>query len=98
MKTIATINTLRITLLAAAAASISSCASFEHPLARHDMDGDRAISHAEYQQNHMQYNLASRQRADEYSRARLMTAHVSNAGDLVGQADRVVNLLGNFGN
>lgn len=92
-----TTRTLRFALLTAAVCGFSSCASFEHPLARHDMDGDRAISHAEYQQNHMQYNLASRQRADEYSRARLMTAHVSNAGDLVYQADRVVNLLGNLG-
>lgn len=90
-------KTVKIALLAAAAFGFNSCASFEHPLARHDMDGDRAISHAEYQQNHMQYNLASRQRADEYSRARLMTAHVSNAGDMIGQADRVVDLLGSFG-
>lgn len=95
MKTNAT--TTRFLILAAAACGFSSCASFEHPLARHDMDGDRAISHAEYQQNHMQYNLASRQRADEYSRARLITEHVSNVGDMIGQADRVVNLLGNFG-
>lgn len=89
---------LRSSMLAIIACAISSCASFEHPLARHDMDGDGAISDPEYRQNHMQYNMASRQRDDEYSRARLMTAHASNAGDFIGQADRITHLLGNFGN
>ena len=97
MKT--TINTIvtRLSLVIVAGGFVS-CATVEHQLARHDMDGDGAISHSEYQQNHMQYNMASRQRADEYSRARLATAHVANVGDFVGQADRVVGLLGNFGN
>ncbi|MCX6878950.1 MAG: hypothetical protein NTW21_34840 [Verrucomicrobia bacterium] len=72
----ASINTTvsRLALLAIAACGLVSCATVEHPLTRHDMDGDGAISHSEYQQQHLQYNLASRQRADEYSRARLATA------------------------
>lgn len=99
MKTKTTNNLIvRSTLLAAIAAAMSSCASFEHPLARHDMDGDGAISDSEYRQNHMQYNMAGRQRHDEYSRARLMTAHASNAGDFIGQADRITRMIGNFGN
>jgi hypothetical protein len=86
----------RFALLAIPACALASCASVQHPLTRHDMDGDGAISDSEYRQNHMQYNMASRQRADEYSRARLVTAHAENAGDFLGQAHRVANLLGGF--
>lgn len=87
---------IRSSMLAAAACGFVSCASFEHPLARHDMDGDGAISHSEYQQNHMQYNMASRQRADEYSRARLMTAHAGNANDFISEARQAAYQLRNF--
>ena len=86
----------RSTLLAAAACGFVSCASVEHPLTRHDMDGDGAISHAEYQQNHMQYDMASRQRSDEYSRARLATAHMDNVGDFIGEASQATYMLRNF--
>jgi len=86
----------RLALLAIPACALASCASVEHPLTRHDMDGDGAISHAEYQQNHMQYNMAARQRADEYNRARLVTAHADNAADLLNQAHRIGNLLNAF--
>lgn len=92
-----TVTLLHTAILAAAACGFSSCASFEHPLARHDMDGDRVISKAEFQQQHMQYNLAGVQRADEYSRARLVTAHVENATDLIGHASHAKYLLANFG-
>ena len=74
-----------------------SCATVEHPLTRHDMDGDGAISHSEYQQNHMQYNMARAQRSDEYSRARLATAHMDNIGDFVGEASQATYMLRNFG-
>ncbi|MCX6879252.1 MAG: hypothetical protein NTW21_36430 [Verrucomicrobia bacterium] len=84
-------------LLAIPACGLVSCASFEHPLTRHDMDGDGAISHSEYQQHNMQYNLASRQRADEYSRARLLTEHAANANGFVYQANRLVNQARYFG-
>lgn len=90
-------STTRIALILAAAGAFSSCAAVDHPLARHDMDGDGYISDSEFRQNRMQYNLAANQRQDEYSRARLATAHMENAGDFVGQADRLVSLVGNFG-
>lgn len=81
----------------AAAALLSNCASFAHPLANHDLDGDGQISDAEYRQSNVRYNMASRQRVDEYSRARLMTAHAHNAADFMQGANRTVNLLQNFG-
>lgn len=84
--------------LAVLAAGLVSCATVEHPLTRHDIDGDGVISHAEYQQNNMQYNIASRQRADEYSRARLATAHMDNIGDFIGEARQATYLLRNFSN
>ena len=74
-----------------------SCASFEHPLTRHDLDGDGALSHSEYQQNNMQYNIAGRQREDEYGRARLLTDHIFNAGDMIAGVNRGFGLLRNFG-
>lgn len=95
MKT--TINTIVYRLpLAILAGGFVSCATVEHPLARHDMDGDGAISHSEYQQNHMQYNMARRQRIDEYNRARLATAHMDNIGDFIGEARQATNMLRNF--
>jgi hypothetical protein len=83
-------------LLVILAGGLVSCATIEHPLTRHDMDGSGTISHGEYQQNHMQYNLASRQRADEYNRARLATAHVGNANDFISQARQATYQLRNF--
>ena len=44
----------------------------------------------------MQYNMASRQRADEYSRARLVTAHMDNVGDFIGEASQATYMLRNF--
>lgn len=80
-----------------AALGFASCAFDNNPLARHDMDGDGAISHSEYQQNHMQYNMASRQRADQYNRARLATNHMGNAGDFIGDSNRVMKALEDSG-
>lgn len=98
MKTSTRLNTLlRTAALCAAAFSLVSCSSFEHPLTRHDIDGDGVISHSEYQQNHMQYNMASRQRCDEYARARQIYAHVDNVGDILGGANRIVRTLQYFG-
>ena len=95
MKT--TINTIVTRLsIAILASAFVSCATVDHPLTRHDMDGSGTISHSEYQQNHMQYNLASRQRADEYSRARLATAHLGNANDFISQARYATYQLKNF--
>jgi len=88
---------IRSTLLAGVACGFVSCATVEHPLTRHDMDGDGAISDSEYRQNHMQYNMADRQRADEYSRARLATAHMDNVGDFIGEASQATYLLRSFG-
>lgn len=87
----------RLPLFALTACGLVNCASVEHPLTRHDMNGDGVISPSEYQQQDTQYNLASRQRDDEYSRARLLTAHMENAGNFLDQTNRVVNILGNFG-
>lgn len=95
MKTNITITVSR-PALAILAGSLVSCATVEHPLTRHDMDGDGAISHSEYQQNHMQYNMARTQRADEYSRARLATAHMDNVGDFISEARDATHLLRNF--
>jgi hypothetical protein len=86
----------RSLLIVITAFGFASCATVDHPLTRHDMDGDGVISHSEYQQNHMQYNMASRQRADEYSRARLATAHMDNVGDFIGEARDATYLLRNF--
>ena len=98
MNTTAIIAKIRLlTLLAIPVCGLVSCASFEHPLARHDMDWDGAISYPEYQQSNMQYDMAYRQRADEYGRARLVTEHVANANEIVYQADRMVNQLRYFG-
>lgn len=82
--------------LAILAGGFVSCATVEHPLTRHDMDGDGAISHSEYQQNHMQYTMAGRQRADEYNRARLATAHLDNANDFISEARQATYQLSNF--
>lgn len=95
MKTTITTTVSRLSL-AILAGGFVSCATVEHPLARHDMDGDGAISHSEYQQNHMQYTMASRQRTDEYNRARLATAHLGNANDFIGQARYATYQLRNF--
>ena len=98
MKTSIRLNkALRTAALCFAAANMVSCSSFEHPLTRHDIDGDGVISHSEYQQNHMQYNMASRQRFDEYGRARQIYAHVDNIGDILGGANRIVHTLKYFG-
>ena len=94
MKTTTTVSRLALSILAG---GFVSCATVEHPLTRHDMDGDGAISHSEYQQNHMQYDMARTQRADEYSRARLATAHMDNIGDFIGEASQATNMLRNFG-
>lgn len=83
-------------LLAIVACGISSCASFEHPLARHDMDGDRVISDPEYRQNRMQYSLGSIQRHDEISRARHVTDHMANVGDFISEARDATYLIRNF--
>lgn len=91
MKT--TITRLALVILTG---SLVSCATVEHPLARHDMDGDGAISDSEYRQNHMQYNMAGRQRVDEYNRARLATAHMDNIGDFIGEASQATYMLRNF--
>jgi hypothetical protein len=96
MKTNITNTVSRLALLAVAG-GFSSCASVQHPLARHDMDGDGAISDSEYRQNGMQYSLAGVQRQDEYQRGRLATAHMSNAADFIGQLDRGLTSLGNLG-
>lgn len=87
----------RPTLAISTAAMMASCSSFEHPVTRHDMDGDGLISHGEYQQNHMQYNMANRQRWDEMDRARQVTRHISNAGDMISGVNRGLSLLNNFG-
>ena len=88
---------LRLALLSCAASCLASCSTFESPLTRHDMDGDRMISHSEYQQNNMQYNLAGRQRADEYDRARQISRHIANANDILGGINGGIGLLRNFG-
>jgi hypothetical protein len=77
--------------------AVAACSSFEHPLTRHDQDGDGFISHSEYQQNHMQYNLARTQRVDEYDRARQVTRHIFNVGDMIYGADRGLRLIRGFG-
>jgi hypothetical protein len=98
MKTSIHLNTaLRTVALCAATLSMVSCSSFEHPLTRHDIDGDGFISHSEYQQNHMQYDMADRQRCDEYARARQINSHVDNVGDILSGADRIVRNFQNFG-
>jgi hypothetical protein len=55
-----------------------------------------AISNSEHQQNHLQDNMASRQRADEYNRARLATAHIDNANDFISEARRATYQLRYF--
>jgi hypothetical protein len=84
-------------LAVSTAAMMASCSSFEHPVTRHDMDGDGLISHGEYQQNHMQYNMANRQRWDEIDRARQVTRHIGNFGDMVSGVNRSLSLLNSFG-
>lgn len=98
MKTSSSLNKVfRCAILSAASFAMISCSSFEHPLTRHDIDGDGLISHSEYQQNHMQYNMAGRQRHDEYARARQIYAHVNNTADIIGGANRVFQNLKYFG-
>ena len=96
MKTTITTTIVSRLLLSILASGFVSCATVEHPLTRHDMDGSGTITHGEYQQNHMQYNLARRQRNDEYNRARLATAHMDNVGDFIGEARQATYLLRNF--
>lgn len=91
------ITALRALLPSCAAAFLTSCATFDHPLARHDMDGDGALSHSEYQQNSMQYNMARRQRVDEYDRARQIYRHVANANDILGGTGSIMRNLRYFG-
>jgi hypothetical protein len=88
---------VRTALLALAASGLCSCATFDHPLARHDLDRSGTLSHAEYQQANMGYNVAHRQRVDEYQRASLVTGHLNNANNFLGQAHRSIGLLQGFG-
>ena len=101
MKTNTIIRTLRnattTALIAGAAMTLSNCASTNHALTRHDMDGDGAISHAEYQQGHARYNMAMRERVDENARVRLAVNHVFSARDAIYGASQATNLLRNFG-
>lgn len=87
----------RILLPALAASTLSNCASFNHPLARHDMDGDGAISDSEYRQANIQYDLANHERADELSRTTLLTAQANNAGNFLAGANQAIYQLKNFG-
>lgn len=83
--------------VALVAGVLSNCAATNHPLARHDLDGDGAISDAEYRQSNAQYNMASRERVDEALRARSVTRHVWNARDLLAGASDAARILDNFG-
>jgi hypothetical protein len=84
-------------LIAGAAMTLSNCASTNHALTRHDMDGDGAISHAEYQQGHARYNMSMRERVDEHARVRLAVNHMDSIGDFIGEASQATYLLRNFG-
>lgn len=101
MKTNTIIHTIRKTttfaLIAGVALTLSNCASTNHALTNHDMDGDGAISHAEYQQGHARYNMSMRERVDENARVRLVVNHMDSVGDFIGEASQATNLLRNFG-
>lgn len=101
MKTNTIITSIRKTattlLLAGAAATLSNCASTNHALTNHDMDGDGAISHSEYQQGNARYNMAMRERVDENARVRLAVNHMDSFGDFIGEASQATNMLRNFG-
>jgi hypothetical protein len=45
----------------------------------------------------MQYNMANRQRWDEIDRARQVTRHIGNFGDMVSGVNRSLSLLNSFG-
>lgn len=83
--------------LAFVTGALSNCAATNHPLARHDLDGNGVISDAEYRQSNAQYNLASRERVDEALRARSVTRHVWNARDLLAGASDAARIIDNFG-
>lgn len=101
MKTNTIIHNIRKTatlaLIAGVAMTLSNCASTNHALTNHDMDGDGAISHAEYQQGHARYNMSMRERVDENARVRLAVGHVYSVRDAINGASQATNLLKNFG-
>jgi len=90
-------RTTALTLIAGAAMALSNCASTNHALTNHDMDGDGVISHAEYQQGHARYNMSMRERVDENARVRLAVNHMDSIGDFIGEASQATNMLKNFG-
>jgi hypothetical protein len=60
------------------------------------MDGDGIVSDSETRRSQMQYSLASRQRAGEYSRARLATNHLGGVADAVHGATSLTDFHGDF--